>query len=1265
MDATEYVGSAAIRQIQSLRIIEKIMSLISGSFPNEDALARGGASRPMHCRAKSRARRLRASWRTVLGISLWTHSGQFTQAQPPPRDFPVGYPAQLEDLPDGIGLPMQLDRLPPAARERALRWLQSFHFTETDLPALRTDGNGGIFYCCVWGTDPVAEAAESQPVGAAAVPVDPFPAGLKFHSRPGAPNVLFINFSGELVTNTEWNEAVGRSEIPAVAFSTDSDLSTFSDSEQAAIKRIWQRIAEDYAPFDIDVTTERPGTWDNRTAHMLITRTTDANGDANPYSTSGGVAYVNVFGSRSYATYRPAWVYHNNLGNSESYMAEAASHEIGHNMGLSHDGKTDGTEYYGGHGSGDISWAPLMGTGYNRNVSQWSKGEYYLANNTQDDLATIAGKTSYRGDDCGDTPGSATPLVLTDGTNIVSTTPENDPANMNGANKGVLERNSDVDVFSFVTGTGPVSLSVTPWVMPSGTRGGNVDLLIALLNESGSVLATNNPTTQTTALIELDLSEGRYFLQVRGSGAGDPFASPPTGYTAYGSVGQYFINGRVVEAVNFVAPPVAELTVTDLLESGQGAKQFTVTYTDDVAIDVSSIDGNDIQVLGPNDYAQLAGFVSLDAAGDGTPRTATYEVLPPDGGAWSPAHNGTYAVTMRAEQVADTEAAWVAAGELGRFQVAVPVAMYAATMDADPGWSLEPDWEYGIPSYGAAGPEGGYTGSRIIAYNLNGNYPDRLGMRFATTPPIDCSGTGSVTLRFQRWLRTRVQDTATIQATVNGTSWVTLWSNASGVSDDGWRAVQYVLPAEMAGSATVQLRWGLSSNPAQNDIGWNLDDVELLGDGALDTQPPESTLSVVNLTTEGAPSHPCGVTYTDDTAVRLASLDSTDLAVTGPNSYSNLAEFVGADLPTDGSPITGSYSIPAPGGTWDAGDNGTYTITLRESAVEDTLNNAVAEAVLGTFEVAISTLDPGLLAVSPTGGLDSAGAAGGPFSPDWIVYVLSNEGQSALNWTAEAPESWLTLSASGGSLDPAASSDLTVSLNALAADLDPGSYTGTVSILNATTGAGSTTRTISLTVGPPDTYTLTATVNEAAWGTISPGNGNYAAGTTVELLATPATYFAFDRWEGDVAGTDNPLSVLMDTNVTISAWFAELVTTNYPTPHWWLASYGYTNNFENAVTTVGANGMALWESYQAGLDPTDPNSRLLLRGHLDDAAANLILEWNPSTGRVYTLLFSTNITDTPAPVPNAVDMPSDTHSFTNQLENAQPRQFYGLGVRKP
>ncbi|MCL4176706.1 MAG: hypothetical protein KJ072_03030 [Verrucomicrobia bacterium] len=991
-------------------------------------------------------------------------------AQPAPqaREFPPGGFGSLDELPPSR-LRNQLEQLPAAAQGRALQWLRSVHFTEGDLPSLHADPNGGILYACEVELAPDEEVLSDDPpaVGLAAVPVNPFPASLVFHSRPGAANVLYLNFEGENVTNTEWNTYLERSEIPALAFSSDSDYSSYSDSEQVAIKRIWQRIAEDYAPFNIDVTTERPAIFTTRTAVALITRNTDANGEANPFSTAGGVAYLNVFGTSSYAKYRPAWIYHNNFGSNESYTAEAASHEIGHNLGLSHDGKTDGSEYYGGHGSGDISWGPLMGTGYNRNVSQWCKGEYYLANNTQDDLATIAGKLSYRADDHGNTAGTATALVISGGTNIVATTPENDPTNTHAANKGVLERNTDLDVFSFITGSGPVQLSVNPWIMPSGTRGGNLDILLELHNEAGTLVQTTNSASQTTALLQSTLGEGRYYLHVRASGAGDPFSSSPTGYTVYGSIGQYFINGYVTEPVSVVMPPLAELQISDLAQPGQSTKEFTVNYSDDLALDVSTIDSADIRVTGPNGYGQTARLVAVSATTDGTPRTATYAADPPAGDFWAPADNGTYTVWMQSDQVGDTQSAWVAAGQLGQFTVAVPSAIYFASMDADPGWTLEPQWEFGAPAFGGTGPTGGFTGTRIIGYNLSGNYADRLAAKYATTTPINTTGSSSLTLRFQRWLRLMSSDTATIQASTNGTSWVDVWSASGTVSDNGWREVQYPLPAGIAGSATVQIRWSMASNPARSDIGWNLDDVELLGDGALDSTPPVPALSVADLTLGGSPSHSCSVTYNDSTAVRLSSLDANDLLVTGPNGYSNLVEFIGADLPSDGSPMTGTYSISAPGGTWDAADNGTYTVTLLEGAVEDTLNNSIPQTTLGGFNVSISAATAGALEVTPIDNFSSSGTVGGPFSPSSIIYTLGNSGASSLNWTASKTQSWVSLSATSGTLTAGASTTLTVSVNPYADSLASGSYSDTVSFVNVTRGEGNTTRAVTLTVNAP------------------------------------------------------------------------------------------------------------------------------------------------------------------------------------------------------
>lgn len=869
------------------------------------------------------------------------------------RQFPPGIARQPQDLPPGR-LRTQIERLPAAARERAMAWLSNFHFTEQDLSALHTDADGAIFYADEFQLAPAAAAASEPTTAQAAVPISPFPAHLKFHSKPGAPNVIYLNFAGETVQNTAWNTSIGRSTITAVAFSSDLDRSTFSDSEQLAIRRIWQRVAEDYAPFNVDVTTERPATFTTRTAQALITRNTDANGAANPSSTAGGVAYVGAFATSSYASYRPAWIYDNNLVGEESYIAEAVAHEIGHNMGLSHDGTTT-EDYYRGHGSGDISWGPIMGASYGRNVTQWSKGEYYNANNTQDDLATVAGKLTYRTDDHGNTLSSATSLVIGAGGVITSTTPETDPVDHGSVNKGVLERNTDVDWFSFASGSGPISLTINPWITVNAvSRGGDIDLVVELYNSAGKLLMTNNPGSFTGATIQTNLTEGIYYIAVRNTAAGSPLASSPTGYTSYGGVGQYFISGTVVPS-GIVTPPGAELLASDLNQPGLSAYEFQVRYTDNLAIDRATIGNDDVVVTGPNGYSQIASLVSIDLTGNGSPRVATYSITAP-AGAWAQSDNGVYMVTALADSVGDTEGAFVPARDLGQFNVAVPNVLYFANMDSNPGWTFQGLWQYGAPNYvSLSAPKAGFTGANIVGYNLSGNYENRLTATYATTPAINCSASTQVTLKFRRWLRLRSGDTANIQVSTNGTSWVNVWSTTKTVTDAAWQEVQYSLPAFVAGSANVRLRWGLASGSSGNDIGWNIDDVTVLGNGALDTALPIAAINVPNIVTAGSPVQTFTVTYTDNVAVNVSSLGAGDLYVLGPNGYSNVVEFAGADLAINTTPITATYILGAPNALWSPADNGQYQVYLAASEVWDTANNELDETLLGTFTVAIIT----------------------------------------------------------------------------------------------------------------------------------------------------------------------------------------------------------------------------------------------------------------------------------------------------------------------
>jgi Viral BACON domain/Metallo-peptidase family M12B Reprolysin-like len=1165
------------------------------------------------------SRSFRKIFQSGIGLLaiLFSHStlGQVSGKASPAREFAPGTLRRVEELPEGR-FRHEFEQLPPNARGRALQWLQELHLPAADVESMHVDQSGGICYGCKFGhahtheeVEPKTVNEEEEPrIEQAAVTVSPFPDSLKFHSRPGLTKRIYINFVGRTVTGTAWNTSLGRTNIVALPFSKDSDRTTFNDEEQQMVKRIWQRMAEDFAPFDVDVTTEAPITINNTTAIVLITRNTDANGDPNPSSTAGGVAYVNVFGRSDFiSTYSPAWVYHDNLSNVESYIAEAASHEIGHNLGLTHDG-TSTLGYYGGHFSGSsslsdpISWGPLMGTGYDRNVSQWSKGEYPDANNTQDDLATIAGKIGYRTDDHGDTAGTARPLIVSGGTTISSTTPENDPTNSSTANKGVIERNTDVDVFSFSTGTGNIQINVNPWIQPASYRGGNLDLLLELYNQGGILIATSNPATATTASITTSISTaGTYYLHLKDSAAGNPLISPPTGYTAYGSQGQYFISGTVVDPGVLIIAPLAEASLNNLTQSGLGTHTFTVTYSDNLAINVASLGTSDVRVTGPNGYDQMATFVSVNNATNGTPRTATYSISPPGGGNWMPLQNGTYTVAMVANEVQDTEGAFVAAGTLGQFDVALSTALYTADMSSHPGWTLGGPWTYGQPNYGS-GPKAGFTGNNVIGHSMSGNYAKGLALSYATTPTITNAGAASsLTLRFQRWLGLRRGDTAILQVSGNaGTSWVTLWSSTAAVSDGSWQLMQYPLPQSMVGSSQLQFRWGLSSQSGQGNsptaIGWHIDDVELLGGGAADAAPPAASLGVANISDAGSPTHSCTVTYVDGTAVMRSSIDISDLVIVGPAGplAPLVIDSVGIDLAGDGSPLGVTYVINAPGGTWDATDNGTYTVTLQDSAVADTAGNVTQETVLGLFVVNISTLTPGLLTLTPGGDFVTSGNVGGDFSSTSLQYTLTNTGQQSLNWSAGKTAGWVLLSATGGNLAGGASTTVTVGIGPDASALNAGSYSDLVSFSNLTNNNGNTTRNVFLMVNKlaqsitfgmlgrvpvnADPLPLSATASSGLAVSYSSSNPNVASisGNTVILHSAGTTTITATQ-----AGNGNYLAA---TPVPQSLTVQSLYTT------WTEGIFENPLEDTNSDADPDLDGWSNLMEYAFGSDPTVPIS---------------------------------------------------------------------------
>jgi endonuclease/exonuclease/phosphatase family metal-dependent hydrolase len=196
----------------------------------------------------------------------------------------------------------------------------------------------------------------------------------------------------------------------------------------------------------------------------------------------------------------------------------------------------------------------------------------------------------------------------------------------------------------------------------------------------------------------------------------------------------------------------------------------------------------------------------------------------------------------------------------------------------------------------------------------------------------------------------------------------------------------------------------------------------------------------------GGPFSPSNQVYT----VNNTNTTSLTWGVSKNAPWLDLSATSGTLVGGDSTNITASITNSAA----NALTGGSYTGTL-------TFSNATTGASLGR-SVNLTVLLPGQLSGSPAGGFTSTGPTGGPFSPPSQSYVLTNTGNSAINWIATNGAAWLNLSPTSGSLAGGASTSVIAIVNANS--LAVGSYNDTIGFTNTTNGAGNTTRAVTLTV---------------------------------------------------------------------------------------------------------------------------------------------------------------------------------------------------------
>jgi Secretion system C-terminal sorting domain len=182
--------------------------------------------------------------------------------------------------------------------------------------------------------------------------------------------------------------------------------------------------------------------------------------------------------------------------------------------------------YNPGTGSGQISWAPIMGNSYGRNMSLWNVGPTQNScSSNQDNLSIITNTINnfgYRVDDHKNTIAEATQIPL--GTTTY------------GAS-GIIEKVDDKDVFRFDFGTAVnMTFIVNPYSVNNNNEGANLDAKVSLLNAAGDTLRVYDSSSVMNIRIDTSLLAGTYFMVVDGTGNINT-------NNDYGSIGMYVVNG--------------------------------------------------------------------------------------------------------------------------------------------------------------------------------------------------------------------------------------------------------------------------------------------------------------------------------------------------------------------------------------------------------------------------------------------------------------------------------------------------------------------------------------------------------------------------------------------------------------------------------------------------------------------------------------------------------------------------------------------------
>ena len=381
------------------------------------------------------------------------------------------------------------------------------------------------------------------------------------NSNASSTSTIFLDFDGQTVKHYLWRNDTSFVCAPSGLSNTQ-------------ITEVFNRVSEDYRPFNINVTTDSTkflSTLPTKRTRIIVTPT------SNWYPGVGGGAYI---GSFTWGDNTPGFVFSDKLYYNPKYIGECSSHESGHTLGLDHQSRYNSScglteTYNSGVGTTEqTAWAPVMGNSYGKNMTGWNVGPTpYGCTTSEDNLNIIATSNgfSYRTDDFGD-------AVLTGSFQL--------PAN-NFVADGIISTTSDKDVMKFsVTTNTNFKIDVLPFRLDATNNGANLDTKVEIYNGNRTLINTYNPAATMNVSIDTTLNAGTYFLSI--SGVGNNFAPQ------YGSLGSYRVSGASLSVL-----PIRDIALTGQVSAGQHQLSWNIVSDDAIAsqeIEVSS-DGTTFNFL--------------------------------------------------------------------------------------------------------------------------------------------------------------------------------------------------------------------------------------------------------------------------------------------------------------------------------------------------------------------------------------------------------------------------------------------------------------------------------------------------------------------------------------------------------------------------------------------------------------------------------------------------------------------------------------------